>query len=93
MTLYANMKFPPVPYQEYPRLAYPDGNKKGARTVLCQTEEEYEAVMGGAEIPADEGDVKASLIEEGRLLGLKIDARWSEDRMRNLISDARSKAE
>lgn len=71
---------PPVPREEAPTFqAYP----KWVGEVLCQNAEEETALLG-----SDSEDERAALIQIAAEKGVKIDKRWSDDKIRAALEAA-----
>jgi hypothetical protein len=65
----------PYVYQEYP---------KWVRDQLVQNEEEEEAALRGT----DTADERAALLQAAADKGIKVDKRWSDDKIRAAIEAA-----
>lgn len=65
----------PYEYQEYPKWV---GDK------IAQTAEEEEALLRGADTP----DERAALMQAAADKGVKVDKRWSDDKIRAAIEAA-----
>jgi hypothetical protein len=71
---------PPVPHDETPEFqAYP----KWVGDVLCQNADEESALLG-----SDSADERAALIQIAAEKGVKIDKRWSDDKIRAALEAA-----
>lgn len=83
-TVYDHMEFPKYEYREYPKHVQ---NKDG-KTVVVNTEAEEAEITSGAEEIVREDERKADLlvVAEGR--GVKVDRRWSADRIQQTLDDA-----
>lgn len=78
-----------------------DGNKKAHPVVIVNSQAEYDALKGGdvEVVPQDyegtvsrvktEDDEIEALMTEASQAGVKLDRRWSPERMRKTIDDAK----
>lgn len=78
MDHYPHIDFPRYSYVEFPKwIDLPDGTQK-----LVQDEAEEEAVLAGARTRAEEQDERDALLQAAEVRGLKVDRRWSTERVR-----------
>lgn len=76
----------PYSYQEYPKHVYPNPDDRKAFVVVNSEAEETEA-MGGKKIVREE-DEKRRLIALAEVKGVKVDRRWSAEKMVHAITEA-----
>lgn len=85
---YANIQFPDYEYREYPKWVsrkLDDGAKSDP--VLVHSEEEERVLQGGGEVVRTD-ELKATLIEQAKTMGVMIDKRWSPERLRAAMKAA-----
>lgn len=84
MDHYPHIDFPPYQFQSHPKwIDLPDGTQK-----LVQDEAEEEAVLAGARTRAEEQDERDALLQAAEVRGLKVDRRWSTERVRAALDAA-----
>lgn len=74
-------------YAEYPKHVYPWGREKPnhLRFIEVNNLAEEEEAMASGDVTEREGDKRARLIAIGEVKGLKLDGRWSLDKMEAAI--------
>lgn len=95
--IYANIQFPDHEYREYPKHiakelsvdvdGKPIGRKGVDDFVLVNDENEERIAQGGGEVIRTD-ELKATLIEQAKAMGVMIDKRWSPERLRAAMKAA-----
>jgi hypothetical protein len=82
-------------FQEFPKCLYMDGDTAKAHVIVMNAGEEEEKAADGyapAKPPADadeqSGDTLADLTVQAVALGIEVDARWKEKRLKAEIAKA-----
>ncbi|MCH9838720.1 hypothetical protein K0U83_23855 [bacterium] len=102
--LYPKIEFPTWQFREFP-MAVPmkngkpsldtpyDAKGKALPVVVVNTQEEYDDLVGGAEVVAEESrlmtedDERKTLYQDAENCGAVIDKRWTVERIRKAIAD------
>lgn len=75
---YPHITFPPYQYEHFPLwIDLPNGERK-----IVHDEAEERAVLDGARTDAEVEGERAELLQEAEVRGLKVDKRWSTERVR-----------
>lgn len=78
MDHYPHIDFPRYAYVEFPKwIDLADGTQK-----IVHDEDEENAVLQGARTAAEAEDERAALLQAAEVRGLKVDKRWSTERVR-----------
>lgn len=74
-------------YQEFPKHVYPWGREGDNRTryVLVNSSDEEAEAMAQGDVAEREGDKRTRLLAIGEVKGLKLDGRWSLDKLEAAI--------
>lgn len=84
MSMYENMKFKEYEYEEYPKwIDLSDGTR-----VLVKDEDEELSAATNDKAPVDQVAERARLLAVAELHDVKIDKRWSLERIAQTITDA-----
>ena len=77
-------------YAEYPKHVYPWGREKPnhVRSILVQNADEEAEALAQGDVQEREGDKRSRLLAIGDVKGLKLDGRWSLDKLEAAITAA-----
>lgn len=77
-------------YAEFPKAVYPWGREppNHVRAIIVQNAGEEDEAMAQGDMQEREGDKRTRLLAVGEVKGLKLDGRWSIDKLEAAISAA-----